>query len=540
MSLIISSRLAAIPHYEPGLTTADVLARYGLEAAVRLASNESPYPPLEQVQAVLAAGIAGLNRYPDGAARALRREIADLHGLDLGQVVIGNGSCELLLLAGQAFLDPGTTLVHAVPSFGLYPHVAAAAGAAAIGVPLDDEGRNDLAAMAAAIDERTRLVIVCSPNNPTGAYVPAARIEEFLDGIPEDLPVLIDEAYYDFVTEADRGRALSQARTRAKPDGAPHLFQGARPVRASGRVRDGEPRVGGGPRPCPPAVQHVDHPRRRRRWRACVTPRPSIGGCRRPSPSARASVLPWNGWEYALRRARRTSYWLRRTRTTGSTSGCSPRGLSSGTARALGCPGTAARLDGYTGRERCVPRGVGDGARAHRARDRMQRGHSDKGQPTAMMIVMKQGATDEQVARVIERIERAGAMAHASRGEFVTVIGAIGDDRELVASMQLEGEPGVERVVPILKPYKLVSRDFRGPDATMEISGRRIGGENFCLIAGPCTVESREQTLTTAARRPGRRRGPAARRRLQAADLALQLPGAGAGGAARSWRRRAS
>jgi 3-deoxy-7-phosphoheptulonate synthase len=115
-----------------------------------------------------------------------------------------------------------------------------------------------------------------------------------------------------------------------------------------------------------------------------------------------------------------------------------------------------------------------------------------------MMIVMKQGATDDEIAHVIDRIERAGATAHASRGEFVTVIGAIGDDRELVASMQLEGEPGVERVVPILKPYKLVSRDFRGPDATLEISGRRIGGENFCLIAGPCTVESRAQTLTTA------------------------------------------
>jgi 3-deoxy-7-phosphoheptulonate synthase len=115
-----------------------------------------------------------------------------------------------------------------------------------------------------------------------------------------------------------------------------------------------------------------------------------------------------------------------------------------------------------------------------------------------MMIVMKQGATEEQIAHVIERIERAGAMAHASRGEFITVIGAIGDDRELVASMQLDGEPGVERVVPILKPYKLVSRDFRGPDATLDISGRKVGGDNFCLIAGPCTVESREQTLTTA------------------------------------------
>jgi 3-deoxy-7-phosphoheptulonate synthase len=115
-----------------------------------------------------------------------------------------------------------------------------------------------------------------------------------------------------------------------------------------------------------------------------------------------------------------------------------------------------------------------------------------------MMIVMKQGATEDQIAHVIERIERAGATAHASRGEFVTVIGAIGDDRELVASMQLDGEPGVERVVPILKPYKLVSRDFRGPDATLDVQGRKIGGDNFCLIAGPCTVESLEQTLTTA------------------------------------------
>ncbi|MGI9539662.1 MAG: 3-deoxy-7-phosphoheptulonate synthase [Miltoncostaeaceae bacterium] len=115
-----------------------------------------------------------------------------------------------------------------------------------------------------------------------------------------------------------------------------------------------------------------------------------------------------------------------------------------------------------------------------------------------MMIVMKQGATDEQIARVVERIEGAGAKAHPSRGEFVTVIGAIGDDREMVASLNLEGEEGVEKVVPILKPYKLVSSDFRGSDRHVEIAGRRIGGGTFGLIAGPCAVESRDQTLTTA------------------------------------------
>jgi 3-deoxy-7-phosphoheptulonate synthase len=113
-----------------------------------------------------------------------------------------------------------------------------------------------------------------------------------------------------------------------------------------------------------------------------------------------------------------------------------------------------------------------------------------------MLIVMREGATQEEIAHVIERIERAGGRAHPSVGEFVTVIGAIGDDRELVASMQLDGEPGVERVVPILKPYKLVSSDFRGSDNVIDVAGRKIGGGSFCLIAGPCTVESREQTLT--------------------------------------------
>jgi 3-deoxy-7-phosphoheptulonate synthase len=115
-----------------------------------------------------------------------------------------------------------------------------------------------------------------------------------------------------------------------------------------------------------------------------------------------------------------------------------------------------------------------------------------------MMIVMQQGATEEQVRHVVERIEASGARAHVSSGEFVTVIGAIGDDRELVASMSLEGEPGVEKVVPILKPYKLVSREFRHGEVAVEVRGRRIGLGSFGLIAGPCTVESRDQTLTTA------------------------------------------
>ena len=113
------------------------------------------------------------------------------------------------------------------------------------------------------------------------------------------------------------------------------------------------------------------------------------------------------------------------------------------------------------------------------------------------MIVMKAGATEDEIQSVIDRIETVGARAHPSRGEEVTVIGAIGD-REHVQRLGLEGYPGVEQVVPILKPYKLASAQIRPTPSVVEIEGRRIGGEHFSMIAGPCTVETRDQTIGTA------------------------------------------
>src|ERR687892_2080504 len=114
-----------------------------------------------------------------------------------------------------------------------------------------------------------------------------------------------------------------------------------------------------------------------------------------------------------------------------------------------------------------------------------------------MMIVMKAGATEAEIDSVIARIEQVGARAHPSRGDEVTVIGAIGD-REHVARLELEAAPGVAQVVPILKPYKLASSQLRGGERTVvDVEGRKIGGESFSLIAGPCTVESREQVMTT-------------------------------------------
>jgi 3-deoxy-7-phosphoheptulonate synthase len=115
-----------------------------------------------------------------------------------------------------------------------------------------------------------------------------------------------------------------------------------------------------------------------------------------------------------------------------------------------------------------------------------------------MMIVMKAAATEAEIQSVIDRIEEVGARAHPSRGEEVTVIGAIGD-REHVMRLGLEGAPGVEQVVPILKPYKLASAQIRPNEpSVIEIDGRKIGGEHFSMIAGPCTVETRDQTIGTA------------------------------------------
>src|SRR2546423_8627893 len=118
-----------------------------------------------------------------------------------------------------------------------------------------------------------------------------------------------------------------------------------------------------------------------------------------------------------------------------------------------------------------------------------------------MMIVMRETATEEEVEAVVAKIERAGARAHRSTGARVTVIGAIGDVEQdaSVESLGLEGQPGVDRVVPILKPYKLASAQMtHGERTVLEIEGRKIGGESFAVIAGPCTVESREVTLQTA------------------------------------------
>jgi histidinol-phosphate aminotransferase len=192
MSIEFSDRIRRIPVYP----AAD---GYALEGPVALlASNESPYPPVPAVVEAAAAALAGANRYPDPSNAALRKALSDRHGVPANRIAIGNGSCDILLAAGDALLEPGAELVYAWPSFSVYPHLAAASGARAIEVPLDDEHRHDLAAMTEEITAATRLVIVCNPNNPTSTALPLDQVAAFVDEVPRHVAVILDEAYVEF------------------------------------------------------------------------------------------------------------------------------------------------------------------------------------------------------------------------------------------------------------------------------------------------------------------------------------------------------
>src|SRR6478735_3953291 len=172
---------------------------YGYEGPVaKMASNESPYPPLPGVIEAATKALAGINRYPDPTNAGLRKKLSDVHGVPAQRIAIGNGSCDILLAAGDALLEPGAELVYAWPSFSVYPHLAAASGARAIEVPLDGEHRHQLAKMREEITAATRLVLVCNPNNPTSTALPLDEVADFVADVPRHVCVILDEAYVEF------------------------------------------------------------------------------------------------------------------------------------------------------------------------------------------------------------------------------------------------------------------------------------------------------------------------------------------------------
>ena len=174
-----------------------------MPGAIKLASNEVPYGPLPGVVEAVTEAIAGAHRYPDMGVVALRAALADRLGVDPDRIATGCGSVALAEHLVRATCLPGDEIVYSWRSFEAYPIIAATSGATSVRVPNTAEHGHDLPAMAAAITDRTRLVLVCNPNNPTGTAIRKAELDAFLDAVPADVLVVLDEAYREFVTDPD-------------------------------------------------------------------------------------------------------------------------------------------------------------------------------------------------------------------------------------------------------------------------------------------------------------------------------------------------
>lgn len=192
--------IAALPAYKPGRSAAAAEADHGVVDAIKLASNEAPFGPLPSVAGAISAGIEQINLYADHGATTLREALAAFLSVDVEQVAIGAGSAGILQQLLLAYCDRGDQVAMCWPSFEAYPVFAMLVEAEQIRVPLRDEAF-DLPALAAAITPRTKIVFVTNPNNPTGTTVGTDEISVFLDTVPRDCLVVLDEAYTEFVTD---------------------------------------------------------------------------------------------------------------------------------------------------------------------------------------------------------------------------------------------------------------------------------------------------------------------------------------------------
>jgi histidinol-phosphate aminotransferase len=208
MTVSFAEKLARIPHYEPGASLEDATAAAETADAIKLASNESPFPPHPAVVEAISAAARSANRYPDPAAAVLRRRIAERFETEPGRIAVSNGSCEILLAAALALCEEGDEILYAWPSFSMYPYMPALSGAREIQVPLTGDHVHDLDAMLEEISAATQILLICNPNNPTGTYIPAERIGEFLGRIPDRVTVILDEAYIEFQATDDPDATL--------------------------------------------------------------------------------------------------------------------------------------------------------------------------------------------------------------------------------------------------------------------------------------------------------------------------------------------
>jgi histidinol-phosphate aminotransferase len=200
--------VVAVPIYQPGRSAEAVMAEHGLVSAVKLASNEAPFGPLPGVAEAVAEAVAGAGRYPDHTAWELREALAARHGRPVEQIAVGPGTVGLLEQLLLAYAGPSDEVVFPWPSFIAYPQFTLLAGATIREAPLD-AWTADVDAVLGALGDRTRVVVIANPNNPTSTAVGAEALTRLVDGVPPEVLVVIDEAYHEFVTDPDVPDALA-------------------------------------------------------------------------------------------------------------------------------------------------------------------------------------------------------------------------------------------------------------------------------------------------------------------------------------------
>jgi histidinol-phosphate aminotransferase len=214
MRLTIPDYIQTIAPYVPGKPLEALEREYGISDSVKLASNENPLGPCPAALAAIHQGLATLHRYPDGAGHTLIHKIARFHGVSPRNIIVGNGSDDIIALLVRALVQPGDRVIVPRPTFLMYDITATAAGAVVESVPLKNLTM-DLEAMAERVDADTRLIFICNPNNPTGTVVTQKNFDGLMDRLPDDVVVVVDEAYIEFARHPDcvrTGRATDLER----------------------------------------------------------------------------------------------------------------------------------------------------------------------------------------------------------------------------------------------------------------------------------------------------------------------------------------
>ena len=209
---IVNKNILGVKVYQPGKPIAEVKRELGLKEVIKLASNESPFGPSPKVLKAISREAKSLNRYPDGGCFLLRRALAKRLGVKEDQLIFGNGSDEVIVMAIRAFVSPGDEVIVATPSFLVYEIAAKTAGAVVRAVPLNDL-YYDLDGMRKAVTEKTKIVFIGNPDNPSGTYVSDNDLKAFLNSLPTQVLVFIDEAYYEFVKDKDYPDSIELLKT---------------------------------------------------------------------------------------------------------------------------------------------------------------------------------------------------------------------------------------------------------------------------------------------------------------------------------------